>query len=272
MSKQITTCNPKGKKITFSEDDHKYFDENNNQYRSTTTVIHSLFPEFKEEMMAYVCGRKRLMKEKGYSTKEDVPVSECMEMKKVMLAEWEANRLEAANRGTQVHRYAECTLKDIPYDMELSAPKSKKMAKVLDPFIENLLDQYEFIEAEKIIFCPKILLAGTVDLIMRNKKTGKLCIFDWKTSKAINHTDTYGQKGLLFLDHLDNSNFYRYTIQLNIYRWMLNEEKYGDYVDVEMGLFHINTRQVRGYQIPILEWETNQVIEYAGRLKGMSNV
>lgn len=264
----ITVKNPRGRKITFNEEDHKYFDEKGNQYHSTTKVIHSLFPEFKQDMMAYVCGRKRLMKEKGYATKEDVPVPECMEMKKVILAEWEDNRVESCDRGTQVHRYAECKLLGIPFDMEFTAPKAEKMAKVLDPFIEQLLTQYELVETEKIIFCPRILLAGTVDLIMQNKETKKLCIFDWKTNKAISQKDSYGQKGLLFLEHIEHSNYWHYVIQLNIYRWMLHNEKYGVFDNPEMALFHINTRGVKGYEIPRVDWEVEKIVEYVKGLKG----
>jgi len=268
MGKIVTVKNPRGKKITFSEDDHKYFDEKGNQYRSATTIVHSLFPEFKQDMMAYVCGRKRLMKEKGYATKEQVPVPECMEMKKVMLAEWEANRIESCDRGTAVHRFAECKLLNIDFDGDLNQPKSEKMVKVVGPFVEELLEQYDLIETEKIVFCPKLLLAGTVDLIMQNKKTKKLCIFDWKTNKAMNLKDSYNQKGLLFLKHIENCNYWHYVIQLNIYRWILTKEKYGDYEDVEMGLFHINTRKVKAYQIPKLDYEIEQVMDYTKRLKG----
>jgi len=264
----ITVKNPKGRKITFDEDKHKYHDEKGNQYRSCTTIVHSLFPEFKRDMMAYVVGRKRLMKEEGYATKDDVPVPKCMEMKKVVLAEWEENRIMACDIGTQVHRYAECKMLGIPFDMDLTGTRQEKMSKVVDKFLLELEKQYKFMESEKIVFSPKILLAGTVDLIMERKKDKKLCIFDWKTNKAIKSTDSYGGKGLLFLEHIENCNYWHYVLQLNIYRWVLHNEGYGDFDNAEMGLFHINTRAVQGCAIPKLEWEIDKVMEYTKGLKG----
>lgn len=260
--------NPKGRKIKFDEDKHKYHDEKGRVYRSTTDIIHSLFPEFPRDMMAYVTARKRIMKEEGYENKEDVPVKDCMILKKKIIEEWEENKELACQIGIQVHRYAECLLHEEKFDMEFTASRQEKMGKVLDEFMPKLLKQYKFLETEKIIFSPKILLAGTVDLLMQNKRSKKLCIFDWKTNKALNKTDSYGKKGLLFLDHLDNCNYWHYALQLNIYRWLLHEEGYGDFSNVEMGIFHINTRKVQGYKVPRLDTEIEQIMEYTRRLKG----
>ena len=267
MGKILTVQNPKGRQIQFDEDQHKYYDEKGQIYHSTTKIIHSLFPEFPRDMMAYVTARKRIMKEEGYADKSDVPVPQCMELKKVVLDEWEENKNLACDIGTEVHRYAECLLKGEPFDISFTASKQEKMAKVLDDFIPNLLKQYKFIESEKIIFTPSIRLAGTVDLIMENRQTGKLCIFDWKTNKALNQKDSYGKKGLLFLNHLDHCNYFHYTLQLSIYKKILCDEGYGDFSNCELGLFHINTRRVQGYQLSYLEWETEQIFNYVEGLR-----
>lgn len=267
MSKIITVANPKGSKIHFNEDEHKYYDDDGNYFHSTTQIIHSLFPEFPKDMMAYVTARKRIMKEEGYTDKKEVPVGKCMARKRVVLEEWEVNRQQSANLGTQIHRFAECKLRQIPFDMELTSNRAEKMAKVVEPFCDKLLTQYEFLEAEKIIFYSKILLAGTVDLIMKNKTTNKLCIFDWKTNKALNKTDSYNKRGKLFLSHLDHCNFVHYALQLSIYRKILYQEGYGNFEDCEMGLFHINTRKVQGHIIPCLDWEVDQIFDYCKNLK-----
>jgi ATP-dependent exoDNAse (exonuclease V) beta subunit len=268
MGKVITVKNPRGKKITFDEDEHKYSDEKGRRYNSVTSVIHSLFPEFEREKMAYFVARKRVMKAKGYPDKDSTPVPEVMAERAVVLEEWEENKNQACDLGTQIHRYAECQLQGIDFDMTFTGERQPKLAKTLDKFIPELLDSYEFLEAEKIVFCPTILLAGTIDLIMRNKKSGKLCIFDWKTNKAINQSDSYGKKGKLFLEHIENANYWYYALQLNVYRWILNREKYGDFEDVELGLFHINTRKVKAYMLPVMDWEAGQIADYTKKLKG----
>ena len=92
MSSVKSVKNPKGKVIFFNEADHKYYDKDKNYYNSTTKVIHSLFPEFQKDMMAYVTGRRQLMKEHGCADKSEVPVGLCMQRKKQLLEEWDDNR------------------------------------------------------------------------------------------------------------------------------------------------------------------------------------
>jgi len=267
MSNLITVKNPKGRSISFSEENHKYFDSKGNVYRSTTDIIHSLFPEFEKDKMAYLVARRRVMKEEGISNTEDAPVNKCMKMKMIVLQEWEDNKNKAGDLGTQIHRYAECKLSGVPFDMQFTESRQEKMSKVLDSFLLELEKHYTFVEAEKIIFSPKILLAGTVDLIMKHKERDCFAVFDWKTSKEISKVDSYGKKGLLFLNHLDNCNYWHFALQLNIYRWILKTEGYGDFDDVDLGVFHINTQKVHGYKIPIMEWETTKIFEYCQGLK-----
>jgi hypothetical protein len=151
MPKVIKIQNPRGKTLYYNDDDHKYFDENDRQYHSTTEIIHSLFPEFDNGKWSYIVARKRVAKEKGYDNPKDVPTSLAMEEKKIVLDEWEEKKNTACTLGNEVHRYAECKLKGIPFDMELSGSKQKKFVQLLDEFIPELLQHYEFVEAEKII-------------------------------------------------------------------------------------------------------------------------
>lgn len=272
MGKIKQEKNPKGSVIFFNEDDHKYYDKNKNYYNSTTRIIHSLFPKFEKEKMAYLTGRKQLMKENGYSDVSEVPVPLCMQRRNQLMEDWDENKERSCDIGNAIHRYAECRLLNIPNDYKRifsDNDRIDKLIKVLDPFIDNLLKEYDVLYTEKIIFTPYAKLAGTVDIIMQNKKSGNKAIFDWKTNaKGIKTKDSYGKKGLLFLDHIENSNYFHYALQLNIYRWILNNEGYGDYSKCEMGLFHINTRKVNGHMLPFMNYETEKIIEYTRRLKG----
>lgn len=268
MSKVITVKNPQGRCIHFREDDHKYYDDDGNNFHSVTKIIHSLFPEFEREKMAYFVARKRVMKVEGIDNKDDVPTWKVMKERDVVLEEWEVNKNQACDMGTQVHRYCECKLMGIPFDMEFTVEKGKQLAEMADPFLIDLEKSYEFIEAEKIIFRIPILLAGTVDLIMKNRKTGKLCIFDHKTNKKIDMKDSYNKTGKLFLEHVDNCNYLHYTLQLSTYKRMLIDGNYGDFENCELGIFHYNLKSVRCYQLNDLAWEAQQITDYCGRLKG----
>jgi len=53
----------------------------------------------------------------------------------------------------------------------------------------------------------------------------KLVIVDWKRSKEIKRT-AYNQVGKGPLSMVPDCNFYHYSLQLNLYRWIL-EKQYG---------------------------------------------
>jgi hypothetical protein len=68
-------------------------------------------------------------------------------------------------------------------------------------------------------------LAGSIDMIFRRKSDGKFLIYDWKRSKEIKAENKF-QTGLYPLSHLPDCNYWHYSLQLNVYRWML-ENLYG---------------------------------------------
>jgi len=249
MPDVVTAVHPTGRKIYFSEEDHKYIDEKKTVYKSATTIVHSLFPEFQKDMIAFFCAKSRGVH------------------KDVVLEEWQETADIACDMGTRIHRYAECKMLGIDVDVEIKPEESKKIA-ACDNFLITLDKYYELVETEKIIFSPSLGLSGTVDLIMRDRKTSKLSIFDWKTNKEIKLKDKYNKWGKMFLSHLPNCNFYHYTVQLGIYKKMLHDEGYGDYESVELGLFHITDDRVIGHKISYLSNEIENVFNYVAKLKG----
>ncbi len=267
MGKQVSVKNPSGRTITFDEDKHEYTDDKKISYKSVTQIVSGLFPEFDSEKVSYFVARKRLMEKLKVKNKDAIPEKDIVIEKQIVLDEWRENADKACRLGTEVHRYGECNLLEIPYDMGFSGEKQKKMANSIDVFLPILLETYEFVEAEKIIFSPANHIAGTIDLIMRHRQTKKLCIFDWKTNKVMDFVDAYEKYGKLFLNHIPDCNYYHYVIQLNIYRMILLLEDYGDFEDIELGLFHVNTKTVRAYQISLMEDEAEQAIKYCRKMK-----
>jgi ATP-dependent exoDNAse (exonuclease V) beta subunit len=250
MSKLITVENPQGFKITFDEAGHKYQDESGKIYRSVTKIIHKLFPEFERDKIAGFVARKR-----GVDRSE-------------VIAEWEATAKTACDLGNVVHRYAECFLQNIEFDMQPTTDEQCQRLKVIHEFLPKLTERYEFVEAEKIIFSPDCLLAGTIDLIMKNKNTGTMCIFDWKTNKEICKHDKYNKVGKMFLSNLDNCNYNHYALQLNTYRYMMHMEGYGDFGNCELALFHVTNDGVVGYPLPDMTNHVKLVIDYVKQTKG----
>jgi hypothetical protein len=65
------------------------------------------------------------------------------------------------------------------------------------------------------------------------KPDGTLAIYDWKRTEELK-TENRFQSGLGPLAHLPDTNYWHYTMQLNVYRYIL--QKYYGYVVSEIAL------------------------------------
>jgi hypothetical protein len=137
-----------------------------------------------------------------------------------------------------VHGFAEAKLGGLPLPEptdERDAGAFKAVAEFID---KDLVKKYKVVAMEKIIFAPDLKLAGMVDLLVKDK-TGQLWFMDWKSNKAIKYDNGY-QKGIGSLSHLDDCNFAHYSLQLNLYRRLLQREGYYRNAEASpMQLLHI---------------------------------
>ena len=73
-------------------------------------------------------------------------------------------------------------------------------------------------------------VAGTVDALFKKPNKNELVIVDWKRSKKLvidGYPKQYGYGyALSELSNLDNSSYYKYALQQNFYKYIL-EKKYG---------------------------------------------
>jgi len=73
-------------------------------------------------------------------------------------------------------------------------------------------------------------VAGTVDALFKKPQKEEYLIIDWKRSKKLvvdGHPKKYGYGyALSELNHLDNSSYYKYALQQNMYKYIL-EKTYG---------------------------------------------
>ena len=67
-------------------------------------------------------------------------------------------------------------------------------------------------------------LAGSIDMLFEDEN-GELIIYDWKRSKEIKENNSW-EVGLYPLSHLPHANYWHYSLQLNIYKAIL-EKHYG---------------------------------------------
>jgi hypothetical protein len=79
---------------------------------------------------------------------------------------------------------------------------------------------------EWIIYDKDYDLAGSIDFVAKNPKTGKYWVIDWKRSNELRRNSFGGKCGLGPCADIEDCNGFHYQIQVNLYRHIL-EKHYG---------------------------------------------
>ena len=197
--------------VAFEDELHRYHhpkDETGNaEYISVTTLIDRFFPFDLDRFV------QRKSEKEGKSEDE-------------VLEEFERSRDEAAKKGTILHEQIERFLKDDDYD------DSSKEFLLFQKFYNEVImtKGFEYYDAEKRILLKDYNIAGTVDALFKKPRSDEFLIVDWKRSKKLlidGRPKKYGYGyALSDLGHLDNSSYYKYALQQNIYKYIL-ENQYG---------------------------------------------
>jgi hypothetical protein len=112
---------------------------------------------------------------------------------------------------------------------------------------------------ELIMFDEEYSLAGSIDMLFKDKH-GNILIYDWKRSKEFKY-DNKWQKGFGLLSHLDDCNINHYSLQLNMYRRIL-ESKYGEKVTGMVLLrFHPNIDTFDKYEANVMNQEIQAILD-----------
>lgn len=237
-------------RIKFIESTHTYIVDGDRSYTSVTTFIKKFFPQFDAKLAI-----SKMKKSGSFARKHKTKTEEDV------IGEWEQNRNSAADLGTKLHLCIENSYAGISPSKELLSDVGKEyeLFKSFHNDTKNTLTPFAF---EWRVFNEDLKLAGSIDAVF--KKNGKYCIYDWKRTKELKTCNQY-ERAFSPLQHLDNSNFYHYSLQLNMYKYIL-ESKYGIIVD-ELALV-IMTPGARHYslvKLPFLHEEINAILNTAPR-------
>lgn len=222
------------KDIVFLEKEHKYY-WGEKELTSVSVLINNYKPIFDESGFI----KRACAKREGIS---ELEIGE----------KWEQIRQEGLARGKRFHKQIEHFV---------------LTNEILDEDYKDVVEQYKLIKPNcGKLYCEiplhdkKHFIAGTADLILLLNDT-ECELMDWKTNKEINKKSKYGHKLLYPLEHLDSSEINTYSIQLNLYRYML--EKHG-YKVKKITLYHINpkTRQIDQYKIEFMDKEIKDLLEH----------
>ena len=251
--------------ISFEEETHTYTINNNSNYTSVTTFIHSLFNEFDSTKII-----NNILKSKKYNNPDYKYYNKT---KEEILNMWDKNRESAAQFGTQMHYFIECyydCLHNPNIDFQQLFTDSKTNCFTLQNnteynyFINFVNDNLNLIpyRTEWCIYDEELKLAGSIDMVFSDNNN-KFHIYDWKRSKEIKKTNNNNETSIIpLLEHIPNSNYWHYTLQLNIYKKLL-EKNYNFVIDsLCLIVIHPENKNYMKINVPIIDELITELLEY----------
>ena len=235
----LTQLVPKGRLLYFNEEVHKYKDDLDQPYTSTTTVVGKYTEDFKTKEIAKACERI------GRNPNHPKYLMYRGKFAKQLIAEWKAETERACAKGTIKHNTLEDAVKssnnykknangfvnDRIYTIDDIIKKHKYGKLTLKYFsktgidkkyptiygiIKDLVGKGFKIYAEIGVYHTGFLISGLIDILLVND-AGEFYILDWKTNKAPLHFDCgYYEKnldGTLNLDRwIAKDNYFEYPL------------------------------------------------------------
>lgn len=238
---------PRDGRITFQEEGHKYTIDGDDTYTSVTTLIHKFFPHFDAELVISKITSNPKSLYFGM-TAEDVQQM------------W----THATDLGSQLHEQIEVFFDQLASFestvIDTCAP-SLEFGYFLDFYRDCVVGKMLPYRTEMYVFDEGVKVCGSIDMLFCDPDDSqKVYIYDWKRSKKINKNNPF-EKGLRCLSHLDNCNFNTYSLQLNMYKYILESKYDKEVVKMALVILHPNHRGYQVIEIPDMGADIHRVLE-----------
>lgn len=181
--------------LDFNPEEHVY-KHRDRQLSSVSSVIKRFVEPFDAENISKFVALKRGI------TQEEV------------LAEWEAKKIAACDRGNEAHLFGE--------NYEKGMTPTNGFEQAIVNFWDSIPDHIEPFLFELQMFSQELGIAGTADIILYNNKTEKFIIADYKTNIDL-FKNFKGKKLLEPFQNLLDSPFNKYQIQLSLYQYLFEQ-------------------------------------------------
>ena len=210
---EIENSHPRDERIRFVDETHTYYiDGSCAGYISSTTLVHTLFEKFDADKVIKKMRASRNWYKSPYKgmTNEEIK------------NKWETNRDMAANAGTEMHLQLENYYNSVEHE------KESKEFKMFEEYVKDHSELSPY-RTEWVIFDQESKVSGSIDMVYsRKNKDGdtEYIIADWKRSKEIKMGNVYQSGTDEYTYKLADCNYIHYSIQLAIYKYIL-ERNYG---------------------------------------------
>ena len=234
--------------MAFEEDAHIYYDvtQPEKKFISVTTLIEKFGQPFDKEFWSAYKALEKLLSKSDFdiekksllNTKKfnktileayDIDENLFNKEQQAILDTWDEENRRSCERGTKIHAELENSFYKKGKDIDLSKYQiggkfeCRKDHTALD--LENGV--YPEYLISRVSDDGKLCIAGQIDLLI--KKGNKIIIGDWKTNKEIKMKSFFDKntrstvKMKFPLNHLDDVNYWHYTLQLSTYAWMIQK-------------------------------------------------
>jgi hypothetical protein len=264
----VKNAHPRDARISFMESTHTYtVDGSSDKMMSCTGFIGKFYEHFDPDAVI-----AKMMKGRNWNPSNKYWGMKPDQIKKL----WDDNGKEASEAGTRMHLDIEHYNNAEPvgnlagdgytpqdgaeWQYFLRFEEEHRKARGFEPF-----------RTEWLVFKEEIKLSGSIDMVYK-KPDGTLAIYDWKRAKDIKKDNPY-QKMFAPLCHLPDTNYWHYSLQLNIYRRML-QEKYGWVVsELALVVLHPNQESYEVIPLNLLDDEVEGMFQWrAGQLAATATV
>ena len=228
----------KNNTIHFNEQNHTYIDDYGQESISVSTLLSLLQVPFDEDgSILLKCAQKR-----GITPEE-------------LKAEWEETKNQAGTKGTEFHA-------DVEHFIQTG--------KIRDGENKDIVKQFKKIkpegrlQSEVILWDSELKLAGTTDLLAW-KGEDLVTIGDYKRTKKLEKYSFWGNKFLHPISHIYDCNFNKFSLQLNLYAWLV-ERQFNVWVD-DLSIYHLKKYKFKEdllekHEVPFMPKEVNLILEY----------
>ena len=273
--------------MAFEEDAHIYYDvtQPEKKFISVTTLIEKFGQPFDKDFWSAYKALEKLLSKSDFdiekksllNTKKfnktileayDIDENLFNKEQQAILDAWDEENRRSCERGTKIHAELENSFYKKGKDIDLSKYQiggkfeCRKDHTALD--LENGV--YPEYLISRVSADGKLCIAGQIDLLI--KKGNKIIIGDWKTNKEIKMKSFFDKntrstvKMKFPLNHLDDVNYWHYTLQLSTYAWMV--QKLNPEFEIEdLVLVHFDHNDnMTVYHLPYLRDEVIRMLSF----------
>jgi hypothetical protein len=269
---------PRDTHIHFDEGPHKYTIQGINgvtaetEFTSVTTLVHDQYERFnaKDVIAGMMRNKKKwndpVANHKYYGKTAD-------EIEKM----WAKSGQDAAAKGTAMHHMIECF-----YNTDDAATADATADPATDPLEIIYFKKFhnDFVACEQstlgpyrtewTVFHEEARIAGSIDMVYEDTTTTTdtttddppLVIYDWKRCREITKTNPlFKFASHPAIEHLPDTNFWHYALQLNIYKYILQTKYNKTVTDLYLVVLHPEAQNYQRIKLPNLQSEVAELFE-----------